>query len=185
MPLRPILRLGHPLLRKRSRELVREELAAKEIQSLIADMEQTMRAQGGLGLAAPQVGELLRIALVEIPEVNERYPGAKPFPFGIYINPRVTILDPSEQQYWEGCLSVPGLRGLVARPRKIRVNFWDKYGNERELIAEDFSATVFQHEFDHLDGKLFVDRLKSTSEFGFLEEISASHAGVAYAETQD
>lgn len=171
----PILRMGHPLLRERARELAREEILSQEIQRLIADMHETMRLANGLGLAAPQVGMSVRLALVEVPENSVRYPGAAAYPFGVYINPRVKVLEAQTQGYWEGCLSVPGLRGYVERARKIEVKYLDENAEPRTLVAEGFPATVFQHEFDHLDGKLFVDRLASTAKLAFLDEFIEFH----------
>ena len=175
MAVREILRLGHPILRERARALTRAEILSAEIQELIEDMRETMQAANGLGLAAPQVGASLRIALVEIPENPVRYPDAQPFTLGIYINPQVKILDAGEQGYWEGCLSVPGLRGYVLRPRKLELKYFDREARPQTLIAHGFPATVFQHEFDHLDGKLFVDRVRDTRQLAFLEEFVEFH----------
>lgn len=175
MAIRKILRLGNPVLREKARELCREEIVSPKVQALIEDMVETMRGAEGLGLAAPQIGVGVRLALVEIPENPKRYPGMKPYPFGIYINPKVKVLDREMQGFWEGCLSIPGLRGFVERPRKIEVSYFDRGGNPISMEVEGFPATVFQHEFDHLDGKLFVDRVKDTKRIAFLDEFHEFH----------
>ena len=105
-------------------------------------MIDTMRSAGGIGLAAPQIGASLRAAVIEITADSERYPDMQPFPLTVFINPKVTTVDPSPQEYWEGCLSVPGLRGVVARPRAVRVDFVTLDGLERSTAAEGFLATV-------------------------------------------
>jgi peptide deformylase len=173
MAIRKIARLGHPVLRQRARELSRAEIGSAPIRSLIADLIETMREYGGVGIAAPQVHESVRLALIEFGPHGARYPGPGTQPLSVFINPTVTVLDDQRQSYWEGCLSVPGLRGLVHRPRKVRVDYVDADANPRELVAEGFLATVFQHELDHLDGVLYVDRLDSapgTTPLAFQEE---------------
>lgn len=171
---RQVLRLGDPRLREVARELSREELLAAETRRLIDELIVTMEANQGLGLAAPQIGVGLRVAVVKIPENSLRYPGAPAFPLEVYVNPVWTVVEPEQQGFWEGCLSVPGLRGYVERPSAVRVQYWNREGESKEFLAKGFLATVFQHEFDHLDGVLFVDRLKDSRRFGFLEELKSS-----------
>jgi peptide deformylase len=171
-----IIRMGNPVLRKRAREVTSAELSSTEIQRLIDLMIPTMHHAEGIGLAAPQVGVPLRIALVQVPEDSERYPDAPAQELGIYINPKVTLLDETTQGFWEGCLSVPGLRGFVDRPSKIRIDYLDRHGKEHSREAEGFLATVFQHEFDHLDGILFLDRVTDKSKIAYLEEYAEFHA---------
>ena len=189
--------MGHPVLREKARLLKKEELKSEEFKRLLADMVDTMREYGGIGLAAPQVHESISVALIDYGEENPRYDdipsesgedeedgsdegssdegssedsrsrnesadGAKhTLPLSVLINPKITVLDETLQGFWEGCLSVPELRGLVYRPRKIRVDFWDLSAEPRSIVAEGFLATVFQHELDHLDGVIYIDRVKT------------------------
>lgn len=170
MAIRKVARLGHPVLRQVGRELTLSEIRSPEIQRLVQDMVETMEEYGGIGLAAPQVHESLQLAIIGYEDENPRYPEHGKQPLTVVINPKITVLDDTEQAFWEGCLSIPELRGLVHRPRKIRVDFVDLQGQSRSITAEDFLATVFQHELDHLQGKLFVDRMKDTTKFAFLDE---------------
>ncbi len=136
-------------------------------------MIETMKEVGGIGLAAPQVHESLQLAIIEFKQDSARYPGMGDQPLTVFINPKITVLDKTEQSFWEGCLSVPELRGLVYRPRKVQVDYLDENGNSKQLVAEDFLATVVQHELDHLAGKLFVDRLRNEpgkTPLAFLDE---------------
>jgi peptide deformylase len=144
------------------------------IQLLIVDMVETMHEYSGIGLAAPQVHLPLQLAVIELEEDNPRYPEISDQPLGVYVNPKITVLDATEQGFWEGCLSVPELRGLVHRPRKIRVDYLDREGKPQSVTAEGFLATVFQHELDHLAGKLFVDRIKDMTRLAFLQEYQRS-----------
>jgi len=165
-----IKRMGDPVLRQISHEIDVDKILQNETQEFIDKLIETMRSNHGLGLAAPQVGHLIRLTVIEIPENSERYPDALPFSLGIYINPVITILNDSMQENWEGCLSVPSIRGLVKRPQKIHLKYFDREANKNELELEGFSAAVFQHEFDHLDGKLFIDRMQDLKTLSFLEE---------------
>ena len=173
MAIRKVARMGHPVLRTPARDLTPEEIRSPEIRRLIADMIETMAEYGGIGLAAPQVHEPIRLALIGYEDDNPRYPDAGEQPLLVVINPKTTVLDETEQGFWEGCLSVPELRGLVYRPRKIQIDFLDHEGKKRQIVAEGFLATVFQHELDHLDGVLYVDRIRyapGKSPISFLEE---------------
>lgn len=170
MAIRKVARMGHPVLRKKARELTAEEIRSPETKRLIQDMIETMHEYGGIGIAAPQIHESLRVSLIEVPEEGTRYPGAEAQSLTVFINPKLTVVDEEEQGFWEGCLSVPDLRGLVYRPRKVQVDYLDLEGNPRSVVAEGFLATVFQHEFDHLDGVLYVDRLKDTKKLAFIDE---------------
>jgi len=155
------------------RPLRPEEFGSEELIRLIEDMKDTMKEYGGIGLAAPQIHESLQLAIIGFSEESARYPKMGHMPLTVIINPTVTVLDEETQGFWEGCLSVPGLRGLVFRPRKIRVDFQDETGDARELVAEDFLATVFQHELDHLAGVVYVDRIEGgpgERQFAFQEE---------------
>jgi len=166
---RDVLTIGHPLLRRRAHRVPREMLGSPELARLVADLVDTMRANDGIGIAAPQIGVQLRVAILEIPGDSQRYPGSPPMPRIVFVNPEVRILDPTTRGYWEGCLSVPNLRGFVERPRAVEVRFSGTDGSPAELTAEDFVATVVQHELDHLDGVLFVDRVRDTTKLATVE----------------
>jgi peptide deformylase len=168
--IRKVARLGHPVLRKPARELSAEEIRSPGTERLIADMVETMREYGGIGLAAPQVHESVQLAIIELGEDSARYPGMGSQPLSVFVNPRITVTDPAEQAFWEGCLSIPELRGLVHRPRGVRVDYLDEEARPRSIEAQGFLATVLQHELDHLAGRLFVDRIRDTTQLAFLEE---------------
>ena len=170
MAILKVARMGHPVLRQKARDLTPEEIRSPEVAALIGDMVETMHEYGGIGLAAPQVHRSLRLALIELGEDSDRYPDLGSLPLSVFINPKIQVLDETEQGFWEGCLSVPELRGLVHRPRKIKVSYVDRGGKAQSLEAEGFLATVFQHEFDHLDGALYLDRLKDRTKLAFMDE---------------
>lgn len=161
--------MGHPILRRVAAAVNPKELKTAEFQQFVDDMVETMHEYDGLGLAAPQVHRSVRLSVVEIQD-NPRYPNKEHVGLHVFINPQVTVLTKEQNSYWEGCLSVPGLRGLVARPNKIKVKYLDRQGKAQELVAENFLATVLQHEFDHLDGKLYIDRLVDSSKLAFERE---------------
>jgi peptide deformylase len=175
MAIRKVARLGHPVLRRPTRRLGKDEILSPAIRQLVADMIETMHEYGGVGLAAPQVHESLRLAVIEVDQLNERYKLGLTQPLLVVFNAEVTVLDPSRHGFWEGCLSVPGLRGFVERPRQIRVDYVDQLGMAQSLVAEDFLATVFQHELDHLDGVLYVDKIADPTRFAFIEEYQRFH----------
>jgi peptide deformylase len=154
----PILEVGHPTLRERARELTAEELASPAVQTLIDDMIETKRAADGAGLAAPQVGKSLRIAIAEVGPDNPRYPYKPPIPLTVFVNPVIEPLDDELVQINEGCLSVPGMRGEVPRHVNLAVRYLDRGGIEQGEIKRGLTAGTFQHEVDHLDGVLFLDR---------------------------
>lgn len=172
MAILKVARMGHPILRQKARLLKTNEIQTPEIQRLIDDMIETMREYDGVGLAAPQVHQSLQIAVMEIPEENPRYAEAniESVPVTIFINPEITALTKDTEEFWEGCLSVPGMRGLVKRPRAIKLKAIDRYGKKIETEYEGFSAIAIQHETDHLFGILYVDKLVSTKDFAFSEE---------------
>lgn len=172
MAIREIVRMGHPILRQRARELSAEEIASPALHHLIDDMVDTLADAGGIGLAAPQIAEPLRLAIIRIPGGPSRYGEIEAVPLTVYVNPRIEVSDATEQGFWEGCLSVPGLRGYVERPRGIRVRWQDLDGQPQSADYEGFLATVFQHEFDHLDGHLYVDRMKDITQLVFEEEFA-------------
>jgi len=156
---REIVEIGHPVLRERAREVSPEELRSPELQRLIDDMVDTMRSASGAGLAANQVGETVRIAVVEVREGNRRYPYKPPVPLTVIVNPVIEPLDDDIEQINEGCLSVPNLRGEVPRHMNVRVRYTDRDGEEHDEVRRGLTAGTFQHELDHLDGTLFVDRV--------------------------
>jgi peptide deformylase len=156
--LREIVTIGDPVLRKRSHELTREELRSPEIQALIDDLIDTKRAANGAGLAANQIGEVVRVAVVEVEPDNPRYPYKPPVPLTVIANPEIEPLDGETFRVNEGCLSVPDLRGELDRHLSIRVRYLDRDGVEHEEVRRGLTAGTFQHEVDHLDGILFVDR---------------------------
>lgn len=187
MSIRKVARMGNPILREKARDLTLEEIRSDSFERLLEDMVDTMEEYGGIGLAAPQIHEPLAVAIIDFQNGQNRYPTAntasennddeslREMPLSVFINPKITVIDSKEQGFWEGCLSVPEIRGLVYRPRKIRVDFLDREGVARFLIAEDFLATVFQHELDHLSGTLFVDRIRNVpgeTPISFIEEYS-------------
>ncbi len=179
MAVRKILKIGDPLLRKKSKPIPEQEIRSKEIKKLIRDMFETMEEADGLGLAAPQVGILKQIVVVSFSR-NDRYPELKNpelekgMSRQVLINPQVEPIDPQKGGvigFWEGCLSVPGMRGYVERPAKIKLSWYDQEGILSEKTIEGTDAVIYQHECDHLEGKLYVDRLKDTRLFGFSEEL--------------
>jgi peptide deformylase len=155
---REIASIGDPVLRQRARELSPEEIGSVEIQSLIDNPIETKRAAQGAGLAANQLGEALRVAVVEVEEGNPRYPYKPPEPLTVMINPVVEPLGDELVEVNEGCLSVPDLRGSLGRHLSVRVRYLDRDGTERDQVKRGLTAGTFQHEVDHLDGILFVDR---------------------------
>lgn len=165
-----VAKIGDPILRRKAHDLDPSMIGSAELADLVDAMVATMEEAGGIGIAAPQVSVSLQLAVIEIPADSERYVEAEPFELEVFINPRITVLDPTEHEYWEGCLSVPDLRGLVPRPSKVRVDYMVMDGTERSITAEGFLATVLQHELDHLEGILFVDRVRDTTKLATIEE---------------
>jgi len=178
LAVREILRMGHPLLRQPARPLEPGEAGTARIGQLIDDMVDTLRQAGGIGLAAPQVGESLRLAIIRIPGGPTRYGEVPSMPLTVFVNPTIEVLDERAAGYWEGCLSVPGLRGWVERPQHVRVRALRPDGTEFELELQDFQATVFQHEFDHLDGRLYVDLVRDPKQLVF-EDLLELHVAAA------
>ena len=171
MSVKEILKMGNPLLREVAEDFSVEEIKNSETQLLLEDMWNSLAAAGGIGLAAPQIGISKQLAVIKLTEESDRYPDMEDSEAFIIFNPKITVLDKTEQGFWEGCLSVPGLRGFVERPRKIRVDFLDESAKPRSIEVEDFLATVFQHELDHLVGKLYVDRIKDITTLMFEDEM--------------
>ncbi len=170
MAVRKIIRMGHPTLRQVARPLSDSEIKSDAIRHLVGDMVETLHDYGGIGLAAPQIDEPIRLAIIEIAGGPSRYGAIPSMPLTVFANPVIEVLDPATAGYWEACLSVPGLRGFVERPQHIRVRYTDLSGRQHQLEFEGFLATVFQHEFDHLDGRLYIDRIADTTRLAFEDE---------------
>jgi peptide deformylase len=158
MAVLPIVEIGHPALRERAREIGPAELETEPVQRLIDDMIETKRVANGAGLAANQVGETVRIAIAEVVQPNPRYPYKPEIPLTVLVNPEIEPLDDEVELINEGCLSVPNLRGDVPRHVNVRVSYLDRAGEEHDEIRRGLTAGTFQHELDHLDGVLFLDR---------------------------
>ena len=167
MAIRDILKMGNPDLLKVSEPV---DLEKDELTTLIEDMKETMKANDGAGLAAPQIGVFKRLVIFGF-DTNDRYPEADSVPFTVLINPIITPLSDKKENGWEGCLSVPGLRGVVPRYTHIKYEGYDAEGNKIEREVEDFHARVVQHECDHLDGILYPMKIEDYRYFGFHEEI--------------
>ncbi len=172
MAVRKIIRMGHPNLRKVANEVTAKQLGSDTLTRLVEDMVDTLHDYGGIGLAAPQIDEPLRLAIIEIPGGEGRYGELEPLPLTVFVNPAIRVIDPATEGYWEGCLSVPGLRGFVERPQHVEVNYTTLEGESASLTLEGFWATVFQHEFDHLDGVLYIDRVTDPTKLAFEEELA-------------
>jgi peptide deformylase len=158
MAIRKIASIGHPVLRERARELTGDELRSRDVQRFIDELIETMRDARGAGLAANQVYEPIRVCAIEVSD-NPRYPYKPNIPLTILVNPEIDILTERTFENFEGCLSVPNLRGVVRRHTEVRVRGLDRHGEAFERVARGLTAGTFQHEIDHLDGVLFVDRV--------------------------
>jgi peptide deformylase len=172
MAILKVARMGHPVLRAKARPIPPREIGSVPVQQLIDDMFETMREYSGIGLAAPQVHESLRVFVagvrnIPIPAVLDN---DEEMPFIVLVNPEVTPIGRVAEEGWEGCLSIPDIRGLVPRPLEVQVKAYDRTGRRVELIAKGLSARVIQHETDHLDGILFFDRMASYESLTFMDE---------------
>jgi peptide deformylase len=178
---REVLKMGHPTLRVKAEPVSIDELKSAEFKQLIQDMFETMEEEDGIGIAAPQIGISKQVAIVGIPNENPMYPEAEAnqdneeedepeFEVLVVVNPKITVTNPEQSGFWEGCLSVPGLRGYVERPKAIKVEYTDLEGKPQVIDADGFAATVFQHELDHLDGVLYVDKVTDKSKLSFIDE---------------
>jgi peptide deformylase len=171
MTVRSVLRIGDPRLRRVAEPV--QAFATAELAGLIHDLRDTMTALDGAGLAAPQIGVPLRVVIFCV-NANPRYPQAPPIPETVLINPRITPLGPERSSGWEGCLSVPGMRGLVPRWERIRYEGVDADGTCLDRTVAGFHARVVQHECDHLDGVLYPDRIEDRRAFGFTAELEGA-----------
>ncbi len=175
MSVRQILTVGTPSLRERSAEVTKTQIRSPMMRRLVRDMTETLAEAKGIGLAAPQIGEQLRVVLFDVPEDNGYITGGQELARTICINPEITVLDGRTEGFWEGCLSVPGKRGFVERPQHIRLDFLDLAAKPRSMEFEGFLSTVCQHEIDHLDGVLYIDHIANPellmSEADFNEQV--------------
>ena len=169
MAILKVARLGHPVLRQLSAPVPLGQIRSGETQRLIDDMVETMREYNGAGLAAPQVHVLKQICVIEV-HGNPRYPDAPAIPLTVLINPEVTALTEETEDGWEGCLSVPDMRGIVPRAASVRLEALDREGNRVDVVAKEFFARVIQHETDHLHGRVYLDRMRDFSTLTHLAE---------------
>jgi len=169
MSILKVTRLGHPVLRKVTEELSAKDIKSATLQKFIDDMIETMKEYDGVGLAADQVHESKQIAVLEVAD-NPRYPNKAKVPLTVLINPQITPLSEEMEEDWEGCLSIPDLRGRVPRYKSIHVRALDRDGKSLDFVANDFHARVIQHEYDHLNGKVYLDRMADFSTLTFLQE---------------
>ena len=177
MAILKVARLGHPVLREQARPVPVDEIRSAPIQQLIDDMVETMREYDGAGLAATQVHQTLQIAVIEV-DANPRYPDAAGIPLTVVINPVVTPLTEEMEEGWEGCLSVPDMRGMVPRVTAVRLQCYDREGNPIDLIAKDFFARVIQHETDHLKGIVYLDRMSDLRTLSHIAEWNKHWLGI-------
>ena len=166
MPIRTVLRMGDPLLLQKAAPV--EHFDTPELHALVQDMEETMRYMDGAGIAAPQVGVSQRVVIFGVSK-NARYPNVEEVPYTVLINPVLTPLGNEMEDGWEGCLSVPGMRGVVPRYARLHYTGFDQYGKLIDRIVSGFHARVVQHETDHLDGILYPMRIQDLAQFGFTD----------------
>ncbi|HTW86621.1 MAG TPA: peptide deformylase [Candidatus Binataceae bacterium] len=164
-----VARLGHPAVRTAAQPVAADSIKTRDFQKLLDDMVETMHEYHGVGLAAPQVHLALQLAVLEV-EGNPRYPDAPPVPLTYLINPVVTVLDDTKIEEWEGCLSIPDLRGVVPRYTQIRVTALGRNAEPLDFVAADFHARVIQHETDHLKGEVYLDRMAGMRTLSHLAE---------------
>lgn len=163
-----VARIGHPLIRRKARDLTRDEVRSANLQRLIDDMVDTMHEYDGVGLAGPQVHLGLRLAVIEVSSSDAR--SIEAVPLTVLINPRLEPLGQETVDGWEGCLSIPDLRGVVPRFRRLRLTALDRGGKPFTVEAQDFFARVIQHECDHLEGGVYLDRMPDLRTLSFLHE---------------
>lgn len=180
MAIRKIAVVGHPVLRQVARTLTREDLLSEPMQRFIDDLIETMRDANGAGLAAIQVYEPVAICAIEVKD-NPRYPYKPNVPLTVLVNPVLTPISDETFQNYEGCLSVPDLRGVVDRVTEVRVQAWDRHGNSIDRVVRGLTAGTYQHEVDHLNGKLFIDRVRDTATLCTWREFER-HQQAAFAE---
>lgn len=177
MAVRPIVKMGTPSLFQPSVPWPADQFDTPQLHALLTDMRDSMIAATGAGLAAPQIGENVRVVIFEVNK-NKRYPNREPIPFTVLINPLLTPMVSETVDDWEGCLSVPGMRGLVPRYPVMRYTGFDQFGNAIDRTVDGFHARVVQHEVDHLDGVLYPMRIKDMKQFGYTEILFPELAGI-------
>jgi peptide deformylase len=177
MAVRPIVKMGTPSLFEKSAPWPKDKFDSPELHALLADMKDSMVAANGAGLAAPQIGENVRVVIFEVDD-NPRYPDREPVPFTVLINPELTPVSTLLVDDWEGCLSVPGMRGLVPRFPTLRYTGRDQRGALIDRTVDGFHARVVQHEVDHLDGVLYPMRIRDMTQFGYTDVLFPELAGV-------
>lgn len=169
MAILKVCRLGHPVLRQVAQPVPHDQISQSTFQQFIDDMIETMHEYNGVGLAAPQVHVSQQVAVLQV-DKHPRYPDVPPIPLTVLINPRVTIASAETGELWEGCLSIPEMRGMVPRYCELRVEALDRHGQPLDFVARDFHARVVQHEYDHLRGKVYIDRMESFETLSHLDE---------------
>ena len=177
MPVRPIVKMGTTSLFEKSLPWPGDKFDSPELHALLTDLNDSMVAANGAGLAAPQIGENFRVVIFEVAN-NPRYPNRENIPFTVLINPELFPASIDQVDDWEGCLSVPGMRGLVPRYPVLRYTGYDQFGNKIDRTVDGFHARVVQHEVDHLDGVLYPMRIKDMTKFGYTEVLFPELAGV-------
>ena len=177
MAILKVARLGHPVLRQRAEPVSVDALRSAEVQRLIDDMIETMREYDGAGLAATQVHTLKQVAVIEV-QANPRYPQAPHIPLTVIVNPVVTPLTDEREEDWEGCLSVPDMRGMVPRYTAVRLECLDRSGQPMNIVAKDFFARVIQHETDHLNGFVYLDRMRDLATLSHIAEWQKHWLGI-------
>lgn len=183
MTIRKIATIGHPVLRQKARPVTRAELESPEMQGFIDDLIETMRDANGAGLAANQVYEPVQICVIEVGD-NPRYPYKPKIPLTVLVNPEIELLGDETFDNFEGCLSVPDLRGVVPRHVRIRVRAWDRHGQPIDQVVEGLSAGTYQHECDHLQGRLFLDGVRDTTTLCTWKEFERHHRDAFVARVQ-
>ncbi len=168
MSILKVARIGHPVVRSPAKPVRKEAFRDRLFQKLIDDMRETMHEYEGVGLAGPQVHEGLRLAVIEVPGSDER--ARAEVPFMVLVNPVVTPIGDEREEGWEGCLSIPDLRGVVPRWKRLKLEALDRDGKPYSLEAQDFLARVVQHEYDHLDGNVYLDRMANMRSLTFIKE---------------
>lgn len=174
MAILKVAQLGNPVLRGKSSEVPLDMIQTVDFQRLIDDMIDTMREYDGVGIAAPQVHVNIRVFTMEVSS-NPRYPNNPDFPLTVVVNPIVTITDDTPVDSWEGCLSVPGLRGLVSRVQALKVEGLNRHGESLSLSLQGFPARIVQHETDHLNGNVYLDRMSNFSKLAYQREYERFH----------
>ncbi|MEY3651686.1 MAG: Peptide deformylase 1 [Pseudomonadota bacterium] len=166
MAIRPVLKMGHPVLLQSAASV--EAFDTPELHALINDMQDTMQHMNGAGIAAPQIGVSQRVVIFGVGQ-NPRYPDAEQVPYTVLINPVLTFVGDQMEDGWEGCLSVPGMRGIVPRYQRLHYKGFDQYGQVIDRLVSGFHARVVQHECDHLDGVLYPMRIQDLRQFGYTD----------------